>query len=875
MTDTKETETKKRLGLARPSARVDARAGDVAQVRQSFPHGRTKTVQVEVKKKRVVAPSTTTASATPARSSDSAPSTGSGHTTPSGAGAGGGGKPAVLRALTEEERAARQRALKGAIRADIELRRRDDVEAHRAAEEEAKRKAEDESRRRQDEEERRKVEEALRAKAEEEAKRKADEEARKAQTEEDAKRRKTADETAKAAVAKHGAATPGAADEDESRARARRPGVAALPPKRAALAPRRIEEPRRPVGKVNLDQALAAEDNIRARSLAAIKRRAAKERQALQGNGQAQSKVYRDVVIPETITVQELANRMAERSVDVIKSLMKMGVMATINQTIDADTAELIVTEFGHKVKRVAESDVEIGVGEGDDSEAAMQPRAPVVTIMGHVDHGKTSLLDALRETDIAKHEAGGITQHIGAYQVTLKSGAKITFLDTPGHEAFTAMRARGASVTDLVVLVVAADDGIQPQTIEAINHAKAAKVPLIVAINKIDKPGANADKVRVDLLQHDVALEGHGGDVLAVEVSALKKTNLDKLVEAILLQSEILDLRANPDRLAAGTVVEAKLERGRGAVATVLVQKGTLRVGDIVVAGSEWGKVRALIDDANQQIRDAGPSMPVEILGLDGTPSAGDEFAVVPNEARAREVTSFRQKKARDARTATTGRGTLADMFNKIQEGTAKELGVVVKADVQGSVEAIVASIAKLGTDEVKTRVLHGAVGAITEGDVALAKASTGIIVGFNVRATAHARDIAKRDGVEIRYYSIIYDIIDDIKKALSGMLAPTLREKFLGNATIRAIFDVSKSGKVAGCMVTDGMVKRGAKVRLLRDNVVIHEGTLKTLRRFKDEVREVQSGYECGMAFENYQDIREGDVIEAFEIEEVARVL
>ncbi|MBM3628278.1 MAG: translation initiation factor IF-2 [Alphaproteobacteria bacterium] len=915
MTDSKEPDSKKRLGLglARPGARLDLRggAGDAGQVRQSFPHGRTKTVQVEVKKKRIigapVAPAARAeppaappavapaAPAAPAAAPASAPATIAPAAAAPAAAAPAPrpaeparsapippqrpvmpGKPAVLRVLTEEERAARQRALKTQQQQQRveELRRREDTESARADDDEARRRAEDEARRRVEDKDRQRVDAALRAKAEDE-KRKADEEARRKQTEEDAQRRKTADATARAAVAKLGTAGAAPAEEDDDKPRPRRPGMPVIPPRKPTLGLKRTDDKRRPMGKVSLQQALSDDNQFRARSLAAIKRRAAKDRQGMSGGGMAQAKIVREVVIPEAITVQELANRMAERGADVVKTLMKMGVMATINQTIDADTAELVVGEFGHKFKRVAESDVEIGIGMGDDSDDAALPRAPVVTIMGHVDHGKTSLLDALRQTDVAAHEAGGITQHIGAYQIETKAGRRITFLDTPGHEAFTAMRARGASVTDIVVLVVAADDGIQPQTIEAISHAKAAEVPLIVAINKIDKPGGNPDKVRLDLLQHDVALEGYGGDVLAVEVSALKKTNLDKLEDAILLQAEVLDLRANPERAAAGAVVEAKLDRGRGVVATVLVQKGTLRVGDIVVAGSEWGKVRALVDHNGAAIREAGPSMPVEVLGLDGTPSAGDDFAVVESEARAREITSFRQKRARDARAAAMGRGTLADMFSRIQEGAAKELGVVVKADVQGSVEAIAASIGKLGTDEVKTRMLHGAVGAITEGDVALAKASSGIIVGFNVRATAQARDIAKRDGVEIRYYSIIYNIIDDIKAALSGMLAPTLREKFLGNAEIRQVFDVSRSGKVAGCMVTEGMVKRGAKVRLLRDNVVIHEGTLKTLRRFKDEVREVQSGYECGMAFENYQDIRPGDVIEAFEIEEVARAL
>jgi translation initiation factor IF-2 len=605
-----------------------------------------------------------------------------------------------------------------------------------------------------------------------------------------------------------------------------------------------------------------------------MKRAREKEKARLAAQG-PQAKQVREVVVPEAITVQELANRMAERSVDVVKSLMKMGVMATINQPLDADTAELIVGEFGHKVKRVSEADVEIGLSGESDADAALQPRTPVVTIMGHVDHGKTSLLDALRATDVAKHEAGGITQHIGAYKVNLKSGAAITFLDTPGHEAFTAMRARGAKVTDIVVLVVAADDGIQPQTIEAIAHAKAAQVPIVVAINKVDKGDANPDRVRTDLLQHDVALEGYGGEVLGVEVSAKTGKGLDKLEEAILLQTEILDLRANPERAAQGAIVEAKLERGRGSVATVLVQKGTLKVGDIFVAGEEWGRVRALLDDRGRQVESAGPSTPVEVLGLTGTPQAGDDFQVVENEGRAREVTEFRQRRTREQTATARARGTLEQMFVKIREGEAKELAVVVKTDVQGSLEAISASLVKLKTDEVSVRLLHGAVGGIIEGDVALAKASEGLIVGFNVRANPQAREMAKRDGIEIRYYSIIYNVLDDIKAALSGLLAPTLREKFLGNAEIRQVFTVSKAGKVAGCRVVEGMVKRGAKVRLLRDQTVIHEGTLKTLRRFKDEVKEVQEGYECGMAFENYEDIREGDLIECFEVEEVARTI
>jgi translation initiation factor IF-2 len=554
---------------------------------------------------------------------------------------------------------------------------------------------------------------------------------------------------------------------------------------------------------------------------------------------------------------------------------MRMGIMATINQVVDADTAELIVTEFGHRLRRVSEADVEIGLRGEDDEPEALEPRAPVVTVMGHVDHGKTSLLDALRETDVASGEAGGITQHIGAYRVSLRSGEQITFIDTPGHQAFTAMRARGANVTDIVVLVVAADDGIMEQTVEAIRHAKAARVPIIVAINKMDKPDAKPERVRQELLQHELVVEQLGGEVLDVEVSALKKTNLDKLEEAILLQSELLDLSANPNRSAEGVVLEAKLERGRGAVATVLIQRGSLHVGDIFVAGSEWGRVRALLDDRGQNILEAGPSTPVEVLGLNGTPLAGDDFVVAENESRARDIADFRQRRRRDASAATGARGTLEQMFSQIAAGLAKELPVVVKSDVQGSLEAIVGSLEKISTSEVSMRVLHSAVGGINESDVILAKASNAVIIGFNVRANPQARELARRDGIEIRYYSIIYNLIDDMRKALSGLLAPTLRERLLGNASIREVFNITRVGKVAGCMVTEGSVRRGAKVRLLRDNVVIHEGSLKTLKRFKDEVREVNQGYECGMAFENYHDIQVGDVIECFEIEEVARAL
>jgi len=868
MTDTKEQDAKRKLGLAPKPGRLELKV-ETGQVRQSFPHGRTKTVQVEVRKKRTFVPGTAPApeAKAPGVTPDIAvPAVAESQAMPA---TGGSKKPAVLKTLTEEERAARTRALQGAIRADIQAKRRDTEEAQRF-DDELRRQQEDEARRKTEEAQRAKVEAEARAKAEEEAKKRAEQETQRL-TEEEARRRQAAEAKKTAASPVAGAAAKVAAVSEEEEERPRRPGQRPEP-KRPALVKR--DEPRRRMGKITVTQALSDDESTRVRSLAAMKRAREKEKLRLQQQGPA-PKIVRDVVIPEAITVQDLANRMAERSTDVIKALMKMGVMATINQSIDADTAELVVTEFGHRIKRVTEADVEIGLGGEADGEGDRTPRAPVVTIMGHVDHGKTSLLDALRETDVAKHEAGGITQHIGAYQVELKSGRHITFLDTPGHEAFTAMRARGASVTDIVVLVVAADDGIQPQTVEAISHAKAAAVPMIVAINKVDKADANVDKVKRDLLQHDVAVEGMGGDILAVEVSALKKTGLEKLEESIILQAELLDLKANPNRTAQGVIVEAKLERGRGPVATVLVQNGTLRVGDIFVAGGEWGKVRALLDDKGRDVKSAGPSSPVEVLGLSGTPLAGDDFQVVENEGRAREVTAFRQRRTRDARVAAGARGTLEQMFSKIAEGAAKELGIVVKTDVQGSLEAITGAVTKVGTNEVTVRLLHGAVGGITEGDVVLAKASNGLIVGFNVRANPQAREHARRDGVEIRYYSIIYDLIDDIKAALSGMLAPTLKEKFLGNAEIREVFEVSKAGKVAGCMVTEGEVRRGAKVRLLRDNVVIHTGTLKTLRRFKDEVREVQQGYECGMAFENYQDIRKGDVIECFDVEEVARAL
>ncbi len=635
---------------------------------------------------------------------------------------------------------------------------------------------------------------------------------------------------------------------------------------------------RRREGRIDVAAAIEGEDE-RSRSIASVRRARERERrqQELARLRSGAERVVRDVVVPETITVQELANRMAARGGEVVKALFRMGVMATLTQSIDADTAELVVQEFGHRVRRVAEGDVELGLTGEEDVDTDLLPRPPVVTIMGHVDHGKTSLLDALRQTDVAAGEAGGITQHIGAYQVKIPSGDRVTFIDTPGHAAFTAMRARGASVTDMVVLVVAADDGVMPQTIEAISHAKAANVPLIVAINKIDKPGVKPDRVRQELLQHEIVVESLGGETQEIEVSATQKLNLDKLLEAIALQAEILDLRANPDRSAEGTVIESKLDRGRGPVATILVQKGTLKQGDIVVAGAEWGRVRAMLDDKARALKDAGPSLPVEVLGLSGVPGAGETFVAVEDETRAREISEFRQRKAREKVVAAIGasRGSLNDMLARIQAGQQKEVAVVVKADVQGSAEAIGVTLSKIGNEEVRVRVLHSAVGQITESDIQLAKASNAVVVAFNVRATAQARELAQRDAVEIRYYSIIYEVADDIEELVRGKLAPIQREKFLGYAQILQVFEVKRIGNVAGCRVTEGVVRRGAGVRLLRDGVVIHQGELSTLRRFKDDAKEVTSGYECGMGFANYNDIRVGDQIECYETETVAAEL
>ncbi|NCB49836.1 MAG: translation initiation factor IF-2 [Alphaproteobacteria bacterium] len=621
----------------------------------------------------------------------------------------------------------------------------------------------------------------------------------------------------------------------------------------------------------NLDED-GEEIGRRRRSLASIKRAREKERLKHAESLKTAEKISREVTIPETITVQELANRMAERGVDVVKVLMKLGMMVTITQTIDADTAELVVSEFGHKTHRVADADIEDGLKGQDDDPSSLIPRSPVVTVMGHVDHGKTSLLDALRSTHVVEGEAGGITQHIGAYQVQMKTGQKVTFIDTPGHAAFTEMRARGASVTDVVILVVAANDGVMPQTIEAIHHAQAAGVPIVVAINKMDLPGADPNRVRTDLLQHNVIVEQMGGDVLSVEVSAKKRTNLEKLIEAVLLQAEVLDLKANPNRLAQGVVIEARMEKGRGPVATVLVQRGTLKMGDVFVAGAEFGRVRSAFDDKGQKVESAGPAVPVEVIGLQGVPSAGDDFIVVEEENKAREIANYRTRKAREILQVKSKSGTLMEqMAAQIKAGKMKEVPVVIKADVQGSVEALVGTLNKIANDEVRVHVLHAAVGGINESDVTLARASKATVIGFNVRANPQARELARRDGVDLRYYSIIYDVVDEMKKAVEGLLTPELKEKILGYAEVRQVFNITKVGKIAGCMVTEKLIKRSAKARLLRDNVVIFDGNLSELKRFKDDVREVKEGFDCGISFEKYDDIKVGDQIECYEVEEI----
>ncbi|MEN3792474.1 translation initiation factor IF-2 [Fulvimarina sp. MAC3] len=773
---------------------------------------------------------------------------------------------AVLSDLSSREMDARRRAL--------ELAKQREVEARRVfQEDEARRKLEDERRQRERAEaEQRAAEEAQRREREAEERRKAEEDAKKKPAAPAAKARSTTKQPdpmspadAEAALAREErSGKRGKVSEEEERRR-----------KGGAEAPRGSKTPGdRRRGKLTLDRALSGDDGGRSRSLSSIRRRQEKFKRSQQNT--PREKISREVIIPETITIQELANRMSERSVDVIKYLMKEGQMMKPGDIIDQDLAELIASEFGHTIKRVAESDVEEGIFNVEDSEENLQSRPPVVTIMGHVDHGKTSLLDAIRKTKVASGESGGITQHIGAYQVE-QNGQKVSFIDTPGHAAFTSMRARGAQATDIAVLVVAADDSVMPQTIESINHAKAAGVPIIVAINKMDKPDADAAKVRNGLLQHEVFVESMGGEVLDVEVSAKNGTNLDKLLEAILLQAEILDLKADPDRTAEGVVIEAQLDKGRGPVATVLIQTGTLRRGDIVVAGDEWGRVRALVNDRGEQLKEAPPSMPIEVLGMQGTPMAGDRFAVVESEAKAREISDYRQRLTREKQVAKSAgqRGSIEQMMSQLSDTGLKTFPLLIKGDVQGSIEAIDGALEKLGTDEVQARIIHSGAGAITESDISLAKASNASIIGFNVRANKQARDAAAQEGIEIRYYNVIYDLVDDVRDAMSGLLAPERRETFIGYAEIKEVFQITKVGKVAGCLVTEGEVERGAGVRLLRDNVVIHEGTLKTLKRYKDEVSKVQSGQECGMAFQNYEDIRQGDVIECFRVEHVARTL
>ncbi len=909
-----QTETKGRLSL-RPIARGDAgHTVDAGSVRQSFSHGRSKVVQVEVRKKRGLpgaAPGTpaaaepTTLKLAPSAKAEAnaafdkltakpaAPAAATGAPQPVRPTGVRPGAPGAPRALTPAEVATRQRVLTEQTRIsaqrDAERREQEKISILSAAEE---------ARRREEEEHEAEIE----TKRAEAAAARLAPAASEAQTEGSSSEAQggptaaagqempaTARATAPARPATPGTtaaaetlrlkpggrpATPGEDDEETPRG-VRRVSTAA--PKRGVpvVAAKKLGDGHRRPGKIDVQAALEGDDE-KVRSLASVRRQRERERrqaelELLRADG---VKVVREVILPETITVQELANRMAARGNEVVKALMKLGVMATITQAIDADTAELVVSEFGHRSRRVADSDVELGLEGETDQDTDLHIRAPVVTVMGHVDHGKTSLLDALRSTGVAAHEAGGITQHIGAYQVKLPSGAEITFLDTPGHEAFTAMRARGAGVTDIVVLVVAADDGVMPQTIEAIRHAKAANVPLIVAINKIDRPGADPNRVRQELLQHEVVVEEMGGETQDVPVSALKKTGLDKLEEAILLQAEVLELRANPNRSAEGAVIESRLDRGRGPVATVLVQKGTLRPGDIVVAGAEWGRVRAMQDETGKALKEAGPSTPVELLGLSAAPPAGEPFVVVESDIRAREIVEFRARKLRDRSAAalTAGRGTMEEMLARIQAGTRKEVAVVIKADVQGSAEAIQVVLAKVGNEEVRVRVLYAGVGQITESDVQLAKASEGIIVAFNVRANTQARELATRDAIDVRYYSIIYEVADDIEKLVKGKLAPVHREKFLGYAEIRQVFNITKTGKVAGCYVTEGLVKRGAGVRLLRDNVVIHQGELSQLKRFKDDVREVARGYECGLSFAGFQDLQVGDMVECYETEIVA---
>lgn len=840
MTDSNDNTKKDTLKVTNPGRLQLTKTVESGKVKQNFTHGRSKSVTVEVRKTRTFAQGTTGGGMVEVKQGTG----GAAHST------FGGMDDESMRHLTQEERQGRLNALK---LAEEQMK----LEALLAAE-------------RQEEEKRLRVLKGESANIEQK----------------ESKPEKTTPSPS-------GIVTPNKSESVVNEAKIQASATTTSPKannkplhhapiieeveqkeKTGKLKLRGVED-RRSSGKITVNQALSSIEDQRMRSLASIRRAREKAIKKAMGGAIESEKVIRDVIIPETIDVAELANRMAERTVDVIKVLMKLGIMVTASQSIDADTAELVVGEFGHKFKRVTEGDVEnILRNDEHEEEGNLLPRPPIVTIMGHVDHGKTSLLDALRRTDVAAKEAGGITQHIGAYQVEVEGGQKVTFLDTPGHEAFTAMRARGAKITDIVVLVVAADDGIMEQTKEAISHAKAANVPIVVAVNKIDKPGADSSRVKQELMQYELIPEEFGGETMVVEVSAKTGQNLDKLVEVLLLQAEVLELKANPNRAAAGVVVEAKLDQGKGVVTTILIQKGTLKVGDIVVAGAAYGRVRTLVDDKGNTLKEAIPGMPVVILGLSLAPEAGDTFSVVENEKTARDIAEYRERRVREKNVVLSTR-SLENLFGEAAGTNAKELPVIIKADVQGSVEAIAGSISKYSGDEVMVRVLHSGVGGISESDITLAKATGAMIIAFNVRAAPKAKELAAKEKINIRYYSIIYNVVDDVKAALSGMLSPALRENFLGYAQIREIFNISKAGKIAGCMVTDGFIKRGAKVRLLRDNVVIHEGTLKTLKRFKDEVKEVKSGLECGMAFENYEDIRVNDQIEAFEVEETARTV
>ena len=860
MTKTDEKDRKK-LSLSSGGTLSLGKKIETSQVKQSFSHGRSKTVQVERRRKRV---------ATIQKPEIEILDDG-----------------AVLKHLTSEERAARTRALKEGlqqqenqeaeatliepetileddkIKEHIKKETSEDVTAELTEKQTPIQNQEHIEAREQTFEDEQKILEAARLAEEEEA--------RQAKATSNRQLGRASEKTT--ATLNEDDIDETIDDEGETPKTGKKRSDSGK--KIVTPAGRRGEPRRRHSGKLTISQALDDSGVERVRSLASVRRAREKEKKrAREEQGDIQKQV-RDVVVPDAITVQELANRMAERAADVIKKLMELGVMATINQVIDADTAELVTGEFGHKVRRVSESDVETGLKVDVDPEESKELRAPVVTIMGHVDHGKTSLLDAMRKTDVVTGEAGGITQHIGAYQIQLETSDKITFLDTPGHAAFTEMRARGANVTDIIVLVVAADDGINDQTVEAIKHAKAAESPIIIAINKIDLPDADPNRVQTELLQHEIVVEELGGDVIQVQVSAKTGQGIDKLQEAILLQAEILELKANPHRSAAGTIVEAKVERGKGSVATVLVQHGTLCIGDIFVAGAEWGRVRALLNDRGERINDCGPSFPAEVLGLNGSPIAGDDFVVVENESRAREVVEYRQREIRNKQASAGARGTVEQMLSAIAAGHADELPILIKTDVHGSLEAIRTSLERISNDTVAVRILHGAVGGISESDVTLAVASNAIIVGFNVRANPQARELARTSGVDIRYYSIIYNVIDDIKAALTGLLSPDLKEEFLGNAEIKEVFNISKVGKIAGCIVTEGSIKRGAQVRLLRDNVVVHEGSLKTLKHFKEEVKDIKEGSECGAGFENYNDLQVGDFIECFEIKEIARTL